>query len=193
MNTHITAFVLAGGHSSRMGSDKGLMIFNYREMIMHVVDVVQKVFDKVIIITNNPEYRKFGLDILQDISPGMGPAGGILTGLSQSVTPWNFFIACDMPFITQEVITRLTEKTDSDYEAIVPLTQAGSQPLCALYHKNAAQKFSQHVAEGRLKMHDIVSSLNHTSVNVLVNAGEIDPFSNINTPGDWEKLKIKSC
>jgi molybdenum cofactor guanylyltransferase len=193
MNTHITAFVLAGGHSSRMGSDKGLMIFNYREMIMHVVDVVQKVFDKVIIITNNPEYRKFGFDILQDNSPGMGPAGGILTGLLHSSTPWNFFVACDMPFITTEVICQLSEKTDSDYEAIVPLAQAGLQPLCALYHKKAAQKFSQHIAEGKLKMHDIVASLKHIKVNIKTATGEIDPFSNINTPGDREKLQIKSC
>ena len=80
----ITGIILAGGKSSRMGTDKGLMRLNGKPMIQHILDPMAKICQRILIITGNPMYGMFGFELVNDEAPDYGPVMGILSGLKQS-------------------------------------------------------------------------------------------------------------
>lgn len=146
MYDNITGIILSGGKSTRMGENKSLMIIKDRTVIEHVSDLMESIFSKVILISNNPdEYKFLDLDIYQDIFFRKGPLAGIHSGLSYSSTEQNFIISCDIPFMTSEMITYLT-----DYKTEKPVTVAKAdgfiQQLCGRYDKRCL-----HLAENILK------------------------------------------
>ena len=92
----ITAVILAGGKSSRFGSNKALAKFKGVRLIERVTDVLSTIFTRLIIITNNPvEYSYLHIPLYQDLIEGLGPIGGIYTGLDAIDNDWAFFCACD--------------------------------------------------------------------------------------------------
>src|ERR1035437_7677768 len=97
---NLNGYILAGGKSSRMGTDKGLLVFNKKTIIQHVIAQLKPVVKEVIIVSNNRDYEKFGVKVIADIIKNIGPAGGIHAALSHSNTNHNFIVSCDMPFIT---------------------------------------------------------------------------------------------
>ena len=70
-----TAIILAGGKSSRMKEDKGLVSFNGKMLVEHVIESIKKITGKIIIITANPAYKQFGYPCLEDEMKDKGPAG----------------------------------------------------------------------------------------------------------------------
>ena len=64
---NITGIILAGGKSSRMGSDKGFVIYNDKPFIQHIIDTLQPLVDEIIIVSNNPDYDVFKLKRVNDI------------------------------------------------------------------------------------------------------------------------------
>lgn len=73
----VGAIILAGGKSSRMGVDKGLMLLNEKPMVQHVIDAVKLVADEIIIVANNKEYKQFGYTVISDEIENAGPLAGI--------------------------------------------------------------------------------------------------------------------
>lgn len=184
-----TAFILAGGRSSRMGTDKGLMDFRGKPMIESVGDVLRPLFSNIVIVSNNPAYTKFGFEVIPDDIPAAGPLGGIITGLRFSKTDWSFFVACDMPLVSVPVIETLTNLTEQPSSSVsdVILYQKDSrfEPLCALYHKKSLIKFEECAGRGNFKLQVAISLMNRTSVNWnKISRSEGDPFVNINTPDE---------
>ena len=96
----ITVIVLAGGKSSRMMKDKGLILFNDKTLIEHSIEKVKKVAAHIFIITTNSAYQQFGYPCIEDELKERGPLGGIFTGLVHSSTQKNLVIGCDMPFLS---------------------------------------------------------------------------------------------
>ena len=103
-----TVIILAGGKSSRMGTDKGLVLMNEIPMIERVIKTVKKAgLSEIIIVSNNTEYKQFGLPVFPDVIPDKGPLGGIYTGLLKSSTVKNLILSCDVPFINETVLKLL--------------------------------------------------------------------------------------
>jgi molybdenum cofactor guanylyltransferase len=181
----VTAFILAGGKSSRMGTDKGLMLFDGAPMITHVINAVSSMFQNVVIITNNNEYHKFGLPTITDIYKEVGPIGGLTTGLQSSKTEWNFFVACDMPFIKSTVIQYLLDNRNV-YDAIIPFYQNLPEPLCALYNRKLVSIFESCIAEKDYKIQNTYNKLNYKKVELpAAYFSESNPFLNINSLKDF--------
>src|SRR6202008_2205785 len=101
--TEITAIILAGGKSSRMKEDKGLVYFNGKMLVEHVIASAKKMTTRIIIITANPAYRQFGYPCTEDEMKEKGPLGGIFTGLVHSSTKKNLVLGCDLPFLSQQI------------------------------------------------------------------------------------------
>lgn len=182
-----TAFILAGGKSSRMGTDKGLMLFHGKEMIVAVIDFLKLHFKDIRIVTGNPTYLKFNLPLISDIFESQGPLSGIYSGLNQSNSNWNFFVACDMPFITSEVVDLLSPGT-FEGNALVPYHNNFPEPLCAFYHKSCSEVFKSQLTDGKNKIQDSFALLEIKKIDVtsLVNS-EHNPFRNLNTPDELAK------
>ena len=178
-------YILAGGKSSRMGTDKGLLLIEGKAMIEYVIEQMQPVFDNLVIVSNNPEYEKFGLKVIPDLIKDIGPAGGIYTALNHSDSQLNFMVSCDMPFVTQEAIEFMI--TNSNESQIVLLENLGKlEPLFGVYSKECEEKWLQLIQQGKFKLQDMV--LHFKVKTIPVENNEIFAasfFKNINTKEDF--------
>jgi molybdopterin-guanine dinucleotide biosynthesis protein A len=110
MYKDITGIILSGGKSSRMGKNKSFLKVGDKTIIERVRDLLQGIFQNVILITNDPdEYEFLDLPMFEDVYKHKGPLAGIHSGMLHSSTELNFIVSCDMPFMTQEMIKYLVD------------------------------------------------------------------------------------
>jgi len=181
----ITGVILAGGKSSRFGSNKALVEINGSRLIDRVASVLGSIFKRLVLITNNPkDYSYLKLPIYEDLIPGLGPIGGIYTGLKNIHDETGFFIACDMPFINENLIRHIVAVRD-DFDAVVPKIDWRMEPLHALYTKRCLPVIKELIASG---VYQTAKAFYNLSVRYL-NEEEIrahDPhlrsFLNVNLP-----------
>jgi len=133
----LSVVVQAGGQSRRMGTDKGLVPFNGRPLIERVISRVSGIADELLVITNHPEdYAFLNLPLYVDKIPDRGALGGLYTALAVSVFPVTAVVACDMPFVSQNLLReelRLLEEKEVD--AVIPRAAEGMEPFHAVYRR----------------------------------------------------------
>lgn len=131
----VSGLILAGGESSRYGRNKALVKVNGISLIERVSLVMQSLFQEVILITNTPdEYSFLKLPMYEDLIKGLGPLGGLLTGLTRMSNNTGFLVACDMPSLNRELIRHIV-RTRDNCDVIVPRISGLVEPLHALYSK----------------------------------------------------------
>lgn len=186
---HIEAFVLAGGKSSRMGSDKGLVDFKGKPMISYVLEALKETKLPVKIIANNPEYEKFGLRVFSDVVKDLGPIGGLLTAFSNTEAEVVLLLSCDMPFLNATVLNQLVRAANKDYIAAA-LVQNKINPLLATYPVHLRKAVEQSIASGTLKMTEFVLKNPHT---LVTSVGKKMPwcFHNINNGQELKEAEEK--
>ena len=104
-----TGILLAGGSSSRMGTDKGMVEFQGKKLAEYALDLLSRFCDEIIISTGNPEYAGFGFRIIPDQLPGKGPLSGLAATLPLSSNEWNLVLGCDMPYTNSALFEFLLE------------------------------------------------------------------------------------
>ncbi|MGE5430268.1 MAG: molybdenum cofactor guanylyltransferase [Syntrophomonadaceae bacterium] len=136
MYNDITAAILSGGKSTRMGENKSLMKIGEKAVIERVKELLGPLFHKVNLITNDPEeYSFLKLETYGDIYPGRGPLAGIHSALINSGTDKCFIISCDIPLMKSQMIEYLV-KFPTDKMITIARANGFVQQLCGLYHKN---------------------------------------------------------
>jgi molybdopterin-guanine dinucleotide biosynthesis protein A len=185
---NITAVIMAGGRSSRMGTDKGLVHFKGKEMVRWPIEILEQFFKNVFIVANNPGYAKFGLPIYEDLLKDKGPLAGIYTALKLSATPWNFIVACDMPFVNSFVIQRLVDSCNS-HDAVVPYYNDRPEPMCACYNKTCIPYIEKQLAAGNNKLQDFLQEIRVHAIDFTSEylPGH-HPFLNLNTMDELNKI-----
>lgn len=181
----------AGGASQRMGGDKALAAFVDGTLLEWVRDRVAPAFDHVFIVANEPaKFRHLGLPVVTDALQVRGSAVGIYTALLASPTDRVLCLACDMPFVTPDLLRRLVEGS-AGYDVYVPRHDPYYQPLCAVYAKSAADAFEQFLAEGGRRIYSVYSRVNTGYLDVGdCHFGDPDDlFMNVNTPADLEMAR----
>ena len=172
-------FVLAGGRSSRMGRDKALLPWKGSTLIQSVAREVFQAAGSANLVGPPELYGKLGFPVIPDRFPGCGPLGGLHAALSAGLADWNLVVACDMPAVTDEMLSELLAAAEeSEAEALVPSTPDGWQPLCAVYHAGLLPLVESAIQAKRLKMHDFVSSIQAR----FWPAPDPSLFRNVNTP-----------
>ncbi len=177
----IEVFILAGGKSKRMGTDKGLVNFKGIPMILHILKILNKLNLKTSIISNNQEYLKFGKPLFQDLIPDKGPLGGLFTALDYAQSPLVLLLACDMPSINEEGIKSLMELSEPG-KVTVATDSKQISPLFACYPVSLKDEVKETILADELKMQDFVlkqsyklldlSALSNTSVLMNLNTQE---------------------
>ena len=185
-----TALILAGGDSSRMGQDKAMLVLDGRTLLERVTATMQQVFPKVIVSVRE---LRAGVELLQvcDEVPASGPLAGLVAGLAQAGTPWVFTVACDMPFVTEAVVTRLASYR-SGQQAVVPVIAGYAQPLAACYAKSALEVMRETLAEGDRSLRSVLQKLDvrYVSEAELRDADpQLRSFFDLDTPQDFEAAK----
>ena len=182
----INGYILAGGKSSRMGTDKSLLLFEGKAMIQYVIEQLQPIFSKLVIVSNNPEYEKFGLEVIPDLIKDIGPAGGIYTALKHSKTKLNFMVSCDMPFITKEAIAFIMENTN-DSQIVLLENQGKLEPLFGIYAKDCENTWFELIQQNTIKLQKMVSYFKLKTIPVENNEIFKESFfKNINTKEDFD-------
>lgn len=187
----MTAIVLAGGESLRMGKDKAFMEFKGKSLIQRTLDTLIPLFnDRMIIAKKREPFLSFGVPVYVDIYPDGGPMGGIYTGLFQSKGPV-FAVACDMPFLNPEVIRFLTEKLNH-FDAVVLKSPDGLHPLHGVYSRGVLPSMEKLLKKREVKMMDFLKRIN-TLVIPVAEIRHLDPdlkcLTNINTPEEMNLIR----
>ena len=193
----VTAAILAGGRSQRMGVDKTLLTVEGRALVSRVADAVGSVCERTVVVTNNPE--KFadaelpaGVDILVDEVPHQGPLGGLAAALKDATTEWVFLVAADTPHLEPNIVRALWDLR-GDADAVIPQTEKGAEPLLALYKVSACAKPARDVLEtGRRRVIAILPYIRVVEVPIDALRGadpELRSLVNINTPDDLRNVR----
>ncbi|NIQ94207.1 MAG: molybdenum cofactor guanylyltransferase [Desulfuromonadales bacterium] len=173
----VTGVILAGGRSRRMGgADKARLEVGGRRLVDRVADVLQRLFDRVLIAGDRPELVRPGLSCVPDVFPGSA-LGGLHTGLAAADTPYVFVAACDMPYIDAEVI-RAVLRQRRCCDAVVPRTPLGVEPLFAAYSRSCLPAMEQMLRSGDYRIKNLF-----TQVQTCFLAAE-------QLPGDWRRTLL---
>jgi len=184
---HIQAFILAGGASKRMGTDKSQLLIDRQTFTERIAETLQQVTDSVILVgglgANFPR--------VADIYPQWGALGGLQTALATCESEWAIVVACDLPFVTAELFSLLAEMR-VDHDAVVPIQPDGRpQPLCALYRVDPCrQRATELIEAGYRRPLDLLEAVKTRWVNFdeLRNLTQAQNFFvNINTPEDYDE------
>jgi molybdopterin-guanine dinucleotide biosynthesis protein A len=181
-----------------MGEDKALKTFLGRPLIQRVVDRLQPIADEIIITTNRPEdYAFLDLRLVQDLIPGRGALGGLLTALASATGDMVAVIACDMPFASPKLIeaaTRLMVQEDAD--VVIAESSEGMEPLHAVYRRGACvPAIEAAIAADKWK---VISWFPQVRVRVLQpdEISLLDPsglcFWNLNTPEEFAEAERRA-
>lgn len=148
----VAGVILAGGLSSRFGSNKALSRFEGERLIQRLCKTVGAATDRVMLITNTPEdYAFLDLESRQDLVPRCGPIGGIYTALRTANTPLCLCVACDMPFIRPEFLEHMIEQSPG-YDVVVPMNDGREEPLCAVYRDTCIPSIEDRIRASRYKI-----------------------------------------
>ena len=154
----ITAIILAGGLSRRMGTEKGLVEFRGKTLISYVIDAASEITTDILIISSHEKYRHLGYPCAEDLFPGRGPLGGIFTGLTRSATEKNLFLGCDMPYIHGNLIKALSNLAGPE-DVLLSEHLGMPEPLCSVYDRSCLPHIRQRIEEDQLKITDALAGL----------------------------------
>ena len=189
----ITAVVLAGGMSRRLGRNKAVELFDGETLVRRVIGRMRQVAGNIMVVAND-ENRVAELGLPDDVAavideyPGKGPLAGIYTGLNASSTEWAVFCACDMPFLNPRIYHALLSNRDT-HDAVVPIVDGRPEPVHAAYSRACLAPIRDKLAADDLK---IAGFFQDVSVRYFTEdeLRSIDPdllsFFNINTQQDLE-------
>lgn len=180
----ISVIILAGGKSSRMGRDKGLLPFGGKKLVEYVIAAARSLAEELLIVTADPAYAALGYRCVEDLFPGTGPLGGIYTGLSASHTNRNLVLACDMPFLHQTLLEHLVSAAGEE-QVLLTLHQGRPEPLCSVYDRSCRSAIRARIEQNQLKITDALASLQTRHISFDRETWfRGNEFTNLNSPED---------
>lgn len=186
----MTAFILAGGKSSRMGEEKAFMQINGKGLIDRVISAAHNVAEDTFVVGPKDKFGAYGR-IVNDVYPDCGPLGGIHAALDRSRTELSLMLPVDTPFITTEFLQFLTDiARDNKALVTVPKANGGFQPLCAVYRKGFAAIAEKALKEKRLKIDPLFTpDVARVVTEDEIRSAGFDPaiLDNLNTREEYER------
>ncbi len=186
----VTVFVLAGGKSTRMGTDKAFVEYEGRTLLARALDLARSVTAEVRIVGRREKFAPFA-PVVEDVFCECGPLGGIHAALQASRTELNLMLAVDMPFVSWAFLQYLISQAARAPEAavVVPRGDGCRQPLCAIYRREFAGAAEEALRAGRYKIDRLFDQVSTRVVEQeeLEGAGFSSAiFRNLNTPEELE-------
>ncbi|NLB84113.1 MAG: molybdenum cofactor guanylyltransferase [Synergistaceae bacterium] len=159
----ISALVLAGGRGERMGREKLFLSVDSTPLVERVLRAVHPFAAEVLLSVASCQVapalgrlsgiiRKYGIRLVEDRSAGRGPLEGIASGLAFAKFGWSFVCACDMPFLSLDVIRALWKGGDQRASVILPRIGGYLEPLHAFYSLRALSAARKLLDQGERKI-----------------------------------------
>ena len=174
-------YILSGGKSSRMGTDKGLVQLHQKPLISYLIETLQKLDFDIKIIAHHSDYHNFNLEVIKDIYPEKGPLGGVFTALNDAQTDC-LIISVDTPFITEKQIAQLLENHQKN-QLTLAFSEDKIYPLFGIYPFHLFEKLKENILQNQLKLMKFVDE--NSPKKIEFNFSSLEK-QNINT---FEELK----
>jgi molybdenum cofactor guanylyltransferase len=185
MASDVAAFILAGGKSTRMGTDKAFVMLDGRTLLARALDVTRSVAGNARIVGNSAKFAAFA-PVVHDIFQGCGPLGGIHAALRATHAELNLIHAVDVPFVTEELLAYLIKRARNTMASVtVPRVGGRWQSLCAVYRLEFADFAEKALRTGRYKIDALFDQVPVQAIDEeeLEGAGfSAKMFRNLNTP-----------
>jgi molybdenum cofactor guanylyltransferase len=187
----LSAFVLAGGQSSRMGSDKAFVELEGRSLLSRMLGLASSVTAEVCIVGDKAKFGGEGR-VIEDEFPNHGPLGGIHAALLSSESDLNLILAVDMPFVEVQFLQYLSQQAAANQGAVVTLARENGnwQPLCAVYRKAFLRWADEALRQGKNKIDPLFSKLELRVIEEKELVEQNFPpsmFRNLNTPEELQQ------
>jgi molybdopterin-guanine dinucleotide biosynthesis protein A len=193
----IAGFILIGGQSRRMGTDKSRLMLEGQSFVERIAGELSAATPSVTVVGNNRAAIRpgFNLPTVSDVYPEWGALGGVHAALSACSAIWALIVACDFPFVTRELFARLTSFGEG-LDAVAPIQRDGiPQPLCALYRVDPClERAERLIKSGERKPIALLQSVETRWVlfaELSSLEGADNFFDNINTPEDYARVSEK--
>jgi molybdopterin-guanine dinucleotide biosynthesis protein A len=188
----IEGFILAGGASSRMGEDKSRLTLGGRTFVESAARTLRAVTTRVSVVSSRDGAESYGLPVVPDLRAGVGALGGLHASLASCGAEWAAVVACDLPFVTGELLARLASMCADELDAVVPLQEDGRlQPLCALYRARIClAQVEEMIRADELRPRLLLSRVRARRVEfeeLRDLEGSRRFFLNVNTPEDYAR------
>lgn len=192
-STKTAAAIVAGGGARRFGGqDKGRLVVAGRTIIVRQVEVLQRVASELLVVAPDPaRFADLPVTVVPDRVAGLGAIGGIDAALHATALDRVVVVACDLPFLTSDLLTHLVSLSNGLDGAWVR-TERGVEPLVACYGTAARERVARYIAGGGRK----ASDLGHVLKMAELTSPDLDRFgdpvrllANINTPDDYARVQ----
>jgi molybdopterin-guanine dinucleotide biosynthesis protein A len=189
----VSAAILAGGRARRFGGrDKCRLVVEGRTIIVRQIEVLQRIAQDVIVIANDASrFADLELDVRPDVIPESGALGGIYTALATARHARVIVVACDQPFLDDQLLARLAVLAEGHDGAWVRSSR-GVEPLLACYQTASAPRVKRAIETGQLKATDLgdVLAMAEIDEQELASYGPVDRLlANVNSPEDFARVQ----
>lgn len=190
----ISAIVLAGGESRRLGRDKCMLLVEGQSLLDRTLGLLASLAADLVVVSNDPHRTAdvpFPVRLVPDREPGVGALMGLYSGLLAARHDRAVAVACDMPFLNLSLLRHMVGLS-ADHDVVLPRLGDLVEPLHAVYGKGCLGPMERQLARGRRR---IVSFFDEVRV-CYVEQAEVDrydphhlSFLNVNTPDDWRRVQ----
>jgi molybdopterin-guanine dinucleotide biosynthesis protein A len=187
----VNAIVLAGGLGTRMGGiDKSRLLLGGETFLERILRLLEPLVDSTVVVARRGR-RLSGIRalVIHDESEGLGPLMGLYTGMKASHAEWSFVTSVDAPFVRPDLV-RLLQERARGWDAAVPRSASGFEPLCAVYSRRCIPAMERVAEERRVAAFWPLVRLRVVS---RPEVESVDPeglsFVNVNTPADYESAR----
>lgn len=190
----IEGFILAGGASSRMGTDKARLVLDGKSFVERIAESMVSITNLLSIVSARPADAQLGLPRIADIHTGCGALGGLHAALTHARASWALVVSCDLPFVTGQLLARLASLRGDATDAVAPVQADGRmQPLCALYARETCLGVAEELLRaGELRPRVLLKRVRARLVG-FAELSDLDGaelfFVNVNTPGDFAQAR----
>jgi molybdenum cofactor guanylyltransferase len=195
-SSQVTALILAGGLSSRMGTDKALLNWQGTPLLQRVAGIAQQCCSRVCAIAPWPErYRPLlpnSINWIVESPSHSGPLIAFAQGWEKVTTPWVLLLACDMPCLDAVVIQRWIQNLPQEIPsalAYVPYHQSRWEPLCGIYHREARPTLDTFINEKGQSFQPWLGAINAVPLTVTEEVASM--LWNCNIPRDLSRQTEK--
>ena len=178
--------ILCGGKSSRMQSEKGLVLYQNKPFVAHIIEAVLPISSNIQLITNANDYDYLAYNKVKDIIADKGPLGGIYTALVHSETEMNLILSCDIPLISTEILLELIENHGTNFDVSVFKDTDRIHPLIGIYATSLIPVLKKAIDANDLKMMRFISNVKHQLIPIPNAKRHL--FKNINSVAELNEL-----
>jgi molybdopterin-guanine dinucleotide biosynthesis protein A len=185
----LETFILIGGRSQRFGSDKALFEFEGEPLASRIARIAQTANPGTVrfVAASETQFgvqsKNLGGPVVTDVRSGLGAWSGMHAALLNSTAKWTLVLACDLPFVTEDLLQKLADLTSDDVDAVVPRQPDGRlQALCAVYRTETTRCLVETLVDSATNPPPLTSILEKLRTRVV--SVDCDELRNVNTPAD---------